>query len=225
MADDIDILDGNAIARVVAAKDNAGVHTMRQTPVSEDNANAMAIDSQGHIVAHMEPTEAHFAAALNDVALAATEGFVLIDLSDTTNFPHSKNDSLHIKWLNFDWETASANDNWSLKLAFITAIDGTEASYREVFRINHLARGDTQGHDFVSAQISPLVLKISETIGVDVTGDTVFNTATALDSPRGVATVAPGVGDFIVRFSHGQGTVDFNILVGYAGADSNGDEG
>lgn len=225
MADNIDIKDGNGSDIVVAAKDNSNIFVPRHAIVSEDNVYAMAVNGEGHIASHTEPASVHYSAALKDQSLTQTTGYVLIDLSDTANFPHNNSHHFHIKWLNVDWETANATNEWSLILAFITAIDGTSASYREFFRVNHLIKGDVAGHDFVSAQISPLSLETSDFIGVDVTGDTLFNTGDALDSPRGSGLVTPGVGDTIVKLAYSSGNVDFNMLIGYTGANASNEEG
>lgn len=176
-----------------------------------------------------------YSAYLGAEAVAATTGYVLVDLSDTTNYPHTKTVELHVLGLKVRTEKAS-DGVYDLWFGVITEVDATDGSVK-FFEVIHLesVHNPTDSTD-------RLVLDIDYTLGgsspaginLNITGgaatkfvssatladSNVWQTDTGLLSPVGAAggtTGKPGAGDLVLYVEEvsGTGTLDFGVLATY----------
>ena len=140
-------------------------------------------------------------------AIVANEYVLMVDLDNAGGqWPHSQNGSINV-------------DSISAKAVFsgvITRIDGTDAdvNYLQTYMLQ------TQGNDgqYIFHNFQPSCLPFKQAAGKSVgaltndfeTNVVAVNTATALTSPGG--SVAPGVGDIILKLEYNSDT--YNVAVG-----------
>ena len=176
-----------------------------------------------------------YVAHLSLEAIAATTRYVLVDLSDTTNYPHSKTSELHILGIEVDLEThaTGAFDLWFGAIIEVDASNGT-ANWIHVLH----AEEDTNATDSAGVlhrsidctlggrnpegwnlQVASDLLTRIITNSQEA-GDTGWQTDVALASPAGAAAGAtgkPGPGDFVLKVEEvaDTGTLDASITVLY----------
>ena len=146
----------------------------------------------------------------------------LIDLSDTTNFPHDRVGRVDITNAYFSIDRDSSATG-SARIGVITRIDGTDA---DVFYVAGVTFEKSDERNIIrDRKYSPSQLKCSVVdgslnrilTGFSETGITAINTGVALDSPIGSATVTPAVGDIVVVCKRGAGTFNASVSVTYHG--------
>jgi len=182
-------------------------------------------DEEGNL--HQIPRGAHFLAVLQKMssALTADEAFVLVDLSDSTNFPHTETGKIRLLRIEVDWE-ADTNGTGKLYIGVITEVDATNgtAYFLDAIRMHtdhdgtdstdkrHLVR-EYYGLDLeVDAANDKLYHVITNSIQ---SGDTNWQTDVALDSPLGNTSSAPGDGDLVAWLDWTAGNVYMTIKAFY----------
>jgi len=167
-------------------------------------------------------------------AVAASTPYVLVDLSDVTNFPHSKTQELHLLGLILEAEKAAdgAFDVWA---GVVTENDATDGSVQWVHAF-HLesVTNPTDSTDRAHTQVD-FTLGGANFDGINcavVSGALPFfaGNQTQADnvnwqndenrvSPVG-STTKPAVGDLVVWVEEvaGTGTIDFSLTALYAAA-------
>ena len=182
-------------------------------------------DEEGNL--HQVPRGAHFLAVLQKMsaALGADEAFVLVDLSDTTNFPHTEVGKVRLLRIEIDWE-ADTDGTGILYIGVITEVDATNgtAIWLDAIRLHT----DLDGTD--STDYRHLVREYyGLDLEVDTANDVLYHVATnatqaghvnwqtdvALDSPAGDATSAPGDGDLVAWLDWTAGNVYMTIKTLY----------
>jgi len=174
-----------------------------------------------------------FLAVLQAEAVAATTAYVLVDLSDTTNFKHKFDNALILKSLALHTEKASDGvyDVW---VGVITEVDGTNGTAEWIHCFHLEASGNpTDSTDRFAQKIEfkDLDLKVNAatagseylefvTSNINLAGNTAFQNDVGLASPAGAAggdTGKPGAGDLVVYVEEvsGSGTIDFLISAEY----------
>ena len=181
-------------------------------------------------------------AILGAEAVAASTAYVLVDLSDTDNYPHRAQDGtaeVHLLGLNLSAETHTVGifDIWVGVISEVDATNGT-AEWVHVFHIeNDTEATDDTGHfaesiDFTLGGYVPEGMNCSITAAgalaklvtnLQQAGHTNWQTDTGLASPVGAAAGAtgrPGAGDLVVwveEVTNG-GTIDFCLGAAYSTA-------
>ncbi len=178
-----------------------------------------------------------FVSVLSVAAVAATTGYVLVDLSDTTNYPHLETSELHLLGLFLQAEKASDGD-FNLTIGTVIENDATNGTLKgaHLFNISHLANS-TDSTDRMAPVYVDFTLggAIPEGINLQVVSgavthfrsnitdadNTIWQNDTGLLSPVGAAAGAtgkPGVGDLVVLAEEnaGAGTLDFCITAIYS---------
>jgi hypothetical protein len=177
-----------------------------------------------------------YTALMGAEAVAASTAYVLVDLSDTTNFPHNDTNVIHLLGLRLVAEKASDGvyDIWA---GVITEVDATNGSadWFHVFHVEAVGNATDSTDrvyavlDFTWGGSNPdgLSLKVNsdESTPHFVTyatqdGNTNWQTDTGLASPAGSgggSTGKPGVGDLVfwVEEVSGSGTIDFALSADY----------
>lgn len=158
--------------------------------------------------------------AIGSGEVTTTKYVILIDLSDTTNFPHDRMGRIDLTntYLSVDRDQ---NGTGVVQFGVITRIDGTDADITYVQGIG-FEKSDTR-EIIRDRKISPSALKMGVVDGKAIyamssfkaTNVTAVNTGVALDSPLGTATVTPAVGDIVASFVHSAGTYTASISATY----------
>lgn len=135
----------------------------------------------------------------------------LVDLSDTSNWPHDRTGRIDISIINMQVDKTT-NCTGSVSLGVITRVDATNADVTLFAGISFNNASET--HLEVSRNFAPSQLKCGVSGGVatrivttaKLTNDTGIQTDVAMASHRGAGTVTPAVGDIVVRFIKTAGT-------------------
>ena len=175
-----------------------------------------------------------YVVTLSAEAVAADTPYVLVDLSDTTNFPHGDTTELHLLGLVLQAEKASDGvyDVW---VGVVTENDATDGSATWVHRfdLQHVGNA-TDSTDRFFAQIDYTLGEANpEGVNLNVTSGALTKFASNISqannanwqndenraSPVG-STTKVGVGDLVVWAEEvsGTGTLDFSLSAIYAAA-------
>lgn len=175
-------------------------------------------------------------------AVAASTAYVLVDLSDTTNYPHRAQDGTgeaHLLGMNLAAETHGDGeyDIWVGVISEVDATNGT-AKWVHVFHIENRDNAtDSTGHfaesiDFTLGGYVPEGMNCAITAAGALeklvtnqqqAGHVNWQTDTGLASPVGAAAGAtgkPGAGDIVVWVEEvgGTGTLDWCLDAAYSTA-------
>ncbi|TDH35718.1 hypothetical protein E2A64_10300 [Pseudohoeflea suaedae] len=151
--------------------------------------------------------------------VAADGHGILIDISDTANFPHDRTGRIDLTATYFQVDRAT-NSTGSVRLGVITRVDGTSADVTYVQGV----RFDKSNEQHIERDrnYSPSQIKLgvvdgvaNRVKGVNATGITAINTGASLESPNGAASVVPGVGDVVLSWTRAAANYDFSISAFY----------
>lgn len=146
--------------------------------------------------------------SLSDIA--ATSWMLLIDLSDTTNWPHEPGLGIDVSYMSLQVDKA-ANSLGRLQVGVVTRIDGINGDV-SVFRGIIFDKDDGAGRIDRTENFAPSQIRTEVVAGQTpslltsnrVLSETALNTGLAIPSTTG-ANVIPAVGDIVVRFLHTSG--------------------
>ena len=132
--------------------------------------------------------------------LTVTTRYVLLDLSDTTNYPHTEVTDLILTGSHACVSADASSSVWDVALGLVTAIDGSGATLR-LFngqRNNSVVPGDDLTITYPLGGLNTDDLMAADTAVAAIT------LLTDLDSPAG--TVNAAVGDIVVLITEVTGT-------------------
>jgi hypothetical protein len=183
------------------------------------------------------PRRKTFTVHLGAEAVAASTAYVLVDLSDTTNFPHNDTNWINLLGLILNTEKHSDGvfDIWVGSIYEVDADNGS-AEWFKVFHLEHVANTTDSTDRF--AEVVDFTLGGANPDGINCkvnSGGTGFvyllsnqeqagsdnwQTDTGLASPAGAASGAtgkPGAGDIVVWVEEvsDAGTLDFSLTAIY----------
>lgn len=173
--------------------------------------------------------ECKFVAALGAEGIDASTAYVLVDLSDSTNYPHNHTNAILLKSLRLNTEKKGDGifDVWVGVITEVDASNGT-ADWLHVFHLEHIPNNSAETTDRFADQVffGPVNLRIVDgaldhvVTNQQQAGNTNWKTGTGLASPVGAAAGAtgkPGAGDLVVWVEEVTtgGTLDFTISADY----------
>lgn len=201
----------------ISAQGSFALHTsfgFNYLPVSASNDN--------EILMTVTERERDVFVALRRQNIISTSYGVLIDLSDTANFKHDRTGRVDLTntYFSIDRDSTGAG---SVLIGVITRIDATDADISYVAGVSFEKSDDRS--ILRDRKYSPSQLKLGVSGGtltrvassVDELTVAAVNTATALDSPLGTATVTPAVGDLIVKFDRTAGSYNAAVSAMFHG--------
>jgi len=165
-------------------------------------------------------------AILRKADIADDEYFVLVDLSDSTQFPHTETGKIRLYSITLTSEKAT-DGQFIFYFGVIIEVDGTDGSTKHILVVDlESVLNPTDSTDRFVYQFKwdgGIDLEVSAGAMVNVvsnggeTDDVEWNTGSALDSPVGDTSNAPGAGDLVlfVDETGGSGTVSFTVTVEY----------
>lgn len=183
------------------------------TSASEDNEILVTVTEQERDV-HM---------AVQGADISADTYMMLIDLDDTTNFPHDRTGSVDLTNTYFGLDRGASATGF-VRIGVITRIDGTSADVSYVAGVTFQktdARSIFRDRKYSPSQMRCLVEggKLAKVATSFIeTNDVNLNTGVALETHMDGLTVTPDVGDVIVKFGFsGTGTYTASASVFYHG--------
>ena len=168
----------------------------------------MVVDADGRLQVG-QPEVQNVFAAISVPDVGATQYAVLVDLSDTTNWPHTGTGYIQASYvsLQVDKEPAAAG---RLQVGVITRVGETSADIQIIRGL--LFENSSDDHIERAENFSPSLIKTNSVgnvavnmIGPRILNETLVQSDVALLSPLGAGTVLPEVGDIVVRFLYTSG--------------------
>lgn len=161
-------------------------------------------------------------AAMNATDVTSDTYAILVDLSDTTNFPHSRTGRVDLTGTYISIDRNSTATGF-VRIGVITRIDGTDADISWVAGVT-FEKSDAR-QIIRDRKYSPSQLKCGVVSGAlnrivsafESASVTAVNTGVSMDSPRGSATVTPAVGDIIVGYGRTAGSFNASVSAHYHG--------
>jgi hypothetical protein len=171
--------------------------------LSYENENSLKV-----VFGHAQHNSIH----LDAENVQTTTGYVLVDLSDTVNFPHTATTEIDVKWItiNVNPDTSFAGE---IEIGFLTDVDADNGDFN-VLHTWHLERTQAQINQHIDLSSSHLEGSTDHWFGPTAANDTTWQTDTALVRPDG-GTVAPNNGDLVMKITRTGGAIDVGITVGY----------
>ncbi len=207
----VNILVSPAVDIYVKTKTTAGT-------VRVATFNTMTINSDGHgeIVQNCHPDSSAMHFHIEDQTASSTS-FILIDISDTTNYGHSNTSFIHIEWVQAQVD-ASITGNYELSIAFLEDVDVTSGNR---YIIKHWSGTQQAGNQllifenmFPSGWKMRAINNATHLISLNNTDyQTDVNLATTLDPSS--ADTPPGAKDVIMFLEVTAGTINVAIDIGY----------
>jgi hypothetical protein len=158
---------------------------------------------------------ANFAIHLDAQGIAAEQGFMLIDLSDTTNWPHTNTGHIDIEYINIqvDGSTAYRGD---VRIGWLENVDATNGDLN-VLHTWHFDQAAGVLVDSLSfGQAGHFHAETDNWFGPTEANETLWQTDVNLQGPDGNTSYPSGDGDLVMKVERTAGTVDVSMLVGYS---------
>ena len=164
----------------------------------------------------------------HQAAIAVTTPYVLVDVSDTTNYQHVNDSHVHIAAFHIT-AIPSTTGNWSIHLGTVTEVDATNGSVDWFYGITFTQTLYVDSErDFAMGGANREGLCCTVASGVTTryitndsqSGSTNWQTDVGLASPVGTAggaTGKPGAGDIVmlVTENSGSSTLSLDVTVQY----------
>lgn len=143
----------------------------------------------------------------------ADTAFMLVDLSDTTNWPHGDTDHLHIDTLDimFNPDAVFTGD---VQLGFLSGVDADNGDLHIIHNW-HFENDRATLIDHLSWEHVQLICTAAHWFGPTVADNALFQTDVNLQGPDGAANYPSGDGDLVLRVLRTAGTIDIGITVAY----------
>lgn len=145
--------------------------------------------------------------------ISAEEAFMVIDLSDTTNWPHTNTGHIDILWIviNIDPDTTYAGD---ISLGFLTSVDATNGDFNGIAEI-HLDKKTDPFSLAVPVGQFGLSLETAHWFGPTTANSTLFQTDVNLQGPDDATSYPSGAGDLVMIVGQTAGAVSVGLTIGY----------
>lgn len=145
--------------------------------------------------------------------ISVTTGFMLVDLSDTTNWPHD--DTGHIDVVFFILSTdPSSNFAGDIELGFLTNVDATNGDLNELFELHLEKQSDSVAIPFNYGAFG-IALEADHFFGPVIANDTTWQTDVNLQGPDGNTSFPSGNGDLVMKITRTAGDISVSITIGY----------
>ena len=165
--------------------------------------------------ARAHSNEACFSVSFGVDDIDSKTGFVLIDLSDAANYPHTLTTEIHIDWISIVIH-GNTTSTGQIHVGFISAIDADKGTLHVVAGLA-ISKLETITHTHKLFAPSAVRCKLAAHLsgGTELhTDDTTFQDDTALTATH--ATATPAVGDLCILIDVAAGTFEHShVSVGY----------
>lgn len=191
------------------------INLMQRTVIVGENKQSVDVFSSedSNSLKVIAGDEENFVVHLDANNISSTEGFMLIDLSDTTNWPHTDTGHIDIIWitLNINPGSSFAGD---VQLGFLTNVDGTNGDFN-IIKTWHLERQAAEIAKGLDYSWSHIPLTTEMWFGPTTANDATWQTDTNLQGPDGNSSYPSGNGDLVMKITLTAGAVDVGISIGY----------
>lgn len=150
---------------------------------------------------------------LDTQSVSAQEAFMLIDLSDTTNWPHSLTGHINIEYIIVEVDPDSSYLG-EVKIGFLTNVGGDNGDFNQILDLDMARKSDfiVEVVDFGSHGLD---CEADHHFGPTIANSALFQTDVNLEGPDGATSYPSGDGDLVMLVEVGAGSVDVSITLGY----------
>lgn len=149
--------------------------------------------------------------------ITASQDFILVDISDTTNYPHTLTTYCHLEWLRLEVDSSNTGD-YTVEVGFLNNVDGTDGDFYSISNVNGSKQaGNTKEVSYPFYPNGPRCT-IGSTVSSDSSlNDTAFQTDVNLASTvdPSTADVPSGTGDLVLRVTRNAGTIVVAVDISY----------
>ena len=145
--------------------------------------------------------------------ISTTTAFMVIDLSDTTNWPHTNTGHIDLVFIagNVDPDATYAGD---VSLGFLTNVDGTDGDFNGVFEL-HMDKKTNPLTFQLPIPFGGMSLEVAHYFGPITANSTLFQTDVDLAGPDGASDYPSGDGDLVMIVGQSAGEVSVGFTIGY----------
>ncbi len=168
------------------------------------------IDSQNVVFGFAATQTVHL-----DTGVVATQtAFMLIDISDTTNWKHTNTDHVIIRHLLIEVDP-DATYLGEIKVGFLSAVDATNGDFNQIIDFDMAKKSDLAIEDLTFT--GGFHCQASTHFGPILANSTLFQTDTNLGGPDDPSTLTypSGDGDLVMLIERSAGEVDVSITMIY----------
>ena len=164
-------------------------------------------------ICHKEVFHVH----LDAQAIAVDQGFMLIDLSDTTNWPHTNTGHIVLEQIIVNISlSATPAFIGEVEFGFLSNVDATDGDLNVVGKF-HLDRGSIGPGGPFDFSIYGMDLELDKWFGPTNTNDVTWQTDVNLFGPDGATSYPSGDGDFVMHITNiTAGTIDVGVTAFYS---------
>lgn len=155
-----------------------------------------------------------FTVHLDAQSISARQAFMLIDLSDTGNWPHTETGHINLEYLiiESDPDTSYLGE---IKIGFLSNVDATDGDFNQILDIDQ-ARSSDLLVEVINFGSHGFDCETDHHFGPIDANEVLFQTDVDLvGPPGGVAAYPSGAGDLVMLIERSAGTVDVSITIGY----------
>ncbi len=149
--------------------------------------------------------------AVDDIA--ATTGYMLVDLSDTTNWPHIPTGLISLRSIVISIDP-DVNFQGDIVFGFLENVDGTNGDLLKILSF-HLEKKADPIDIFINFGPFEMDLDADRWFGPTIADDTTWQTDVNLLGPDGNTSFPAGDGDLVCKVIRSAGQVEIGVTVGY----------
>ena len=168
------------------------------------------IDSQNVVMGFAATQTVH----LDTGSVAAQTAFMLIDISDTTNWQHTNTDHVIIRHILIEVDP-DASYLGEVKIGFLSSVDGTDGDLNQIIDLDLAKKSDLVIEDLSFA--GGFHCQASTHFGPILADSTLFQTDVDLGGPDDPSTLTypSGNGDLVMLVEVAAGTADVSVTMVY----------
>ena len=171
--------------------------------------------AEGQTSAHFIPGHVDIEVVHIDVEQTGTStvGYMVVDLSDTTNWPHTNTGHIDIAYILIN-VNPTATFVGDIALGFLTNVDGDNGDFNGIFEIHMDKKQDsvTQMMNFGAFEMS---LESAHWFGPITANDVIWQTDVNLQGPVGNTSFPSGAGDLVMHVVATTSNVGIGLTIGY----------
>ena len=139
--------------------------------------------------------------------------YMLIDLSGTTNWPHSNTGHINLEYIIIEIDPDPTTYLGEIKLGFLSDVDGDDGDFHQVIDIDMRRKSEllVEVIDFGSHGMD---LEENHWFGPTISNSALFQTDVGLVGPDGNSFFS-GAGDLVMIIEASAGAVDVSLTIGY----------
>ena len=184
--------------------------------VDPTTGKGAGVDGLGHLDVIRHAHEEGGLVNMQTGTLSASQDFILVDLSDTTNYPHENTSWIHLAWINIQVDSDNSGA-YEIAFGFLENVDATDGDFHEIGRVGGSKQAGNNIGGFWSMLPEGPKCRSESFAGPISANDTAFQTDVNLADTitPGSATVPSGSGDLVMRVIHTAGTYAISVQAYY----------